>query len=144
MLRTLIQLRLILLQPFSNSPSHSTPSSTTHWQLRLRNLQPKHPPGHAGTVYQDQAMTDHSKTLQMARARNETREDTELRLDIPKWVMGVIDAENIARGSASSRKEVVNEILSVWAERKVHEATVVLRLANVNPTPLDSKAGSHG
>lgn len=89
-------------------------------------------------------MTENTESLQMARARNETREDTELRLDIPKWVMGVIDAENIARGSASSRKEVVNEILSVWAERKVHDATVVLRLANVNPTPLDSKVGGHG
>ena len=89
-------------------------------------------------------MTENTESLQMARARNETREDTELRLDIPKWVMGVIDAEGIVRGSASSRKEVVNEILSVWAERKVHDATVVLRLANVNPAPVDSKAGSHG
>lgn len=89
-------------------------------------------------------MTENTESLQMARARNEAREDTELRLDIPKWVMGVIDAEGIVRGSASSRKEVVNEILSVWAERKVHDATVVLRLANVNPTPVDSKAGSHG
>ncbi|WP_313330449.1 hypothetical protein [Comamonas sp.] len=89
-------------------------------------------------------MTENTESLQMARARNEAREDTELRLDIPKWVMGVIDAEGIVRGSASSRKEVVNEILASWAERKVHEATVVLRLANVNPTPMDSKEGSHG
>lgn len=89
-------------------------------------------------------MTDQSETPMFARARNEAREDTELRLDIPKWVMGVIDAEGIVRGSASSRKEVVNEILASWAERKVHEATVVLRLANVNPVPLDSKVGGHG
>ena len=88
-------------------------------------------------------MTDHTDIPMFARGRNDARDDTELRLDIPKWVMGAIDAEGIVRGSASSRKEVVNEILRVWAERKVHEATVMLRLTNLNPLASDSTGSAN-
>lgn len=78
-----------------------------------------------------------------ARSRNETKDDTELRTDIPKWVMGAIDAESINRGSDCSRKQVVNDVLEHWARQKIHEATVLLRLTEGNPVLPDS-AGDPG
>lgn len=74
-----------------------------------------------------------------ARGRNEGRPSTELRAEIPKDVMAVIDAHWMAQSDAkASRNSVVNEILRVWAEKKWHEASLVLRLAPGNPAGPDS------
>lgn len=75
-----------------------------------------------------------------ARGRNDDRCNTELRVDIPKAVMGVIDAAWMSRGGAkASRNSVVNEILQEWAEKKWHEASLVLQLVPGNPAPAESK-----
>lgn len=69
-----------------------------------------------------------------SRARNDDRDTTELRVEIPKSIMGVIDAHWMARGSTkASRSQVVNEILQEWAERKWQEASLVLQLVPEDP-----------
>lgn len=91
-------------------------------------------------------MNDHTQNQapMYAKARNDDLDDTELRLSIPKWLMGAIDAEQFARGSSCSRKQVVSDVLEVWARRRIHEATVLLRLTEGNPTSLDSEGRSNG
>lgn len=77
-----------------------------------------------------------------ARGRNDDRSHTDLRAEIPKGVMAVIDAHWMAQGEAkASRNSVVNEILRAWAEKKWHEASLVLRLAPGNPSGPDSLGG---
>lgn len=79
-----------------------------------------------------------------ARARNQDRDTTELRVEIPKAIMGVIDAHWMARtGAKASRNEVVNEILQEWAEKKWHEASLVLQLVPSNPVRPESEV-AHG
>lgn len=86
---------------------------------------------------------DHQPPM-FARARNNDRDTTELRAEIPKSVMGVIDAHWMSRGGAkASRNEVVNEILQEWAEKKWHEASLVLQLVPSNPVGVES-GGVHG
>lgn len=83
-------------------------------------------------------------TVQFAKPRNDARDDTELRIDIPKWLMGAIDAEQFVRGSGCSRKQVVIEVLEAWAKRRIHEATVLLRLTEGNPMPSDTGDAANG
>lgn len=79
-----------------------------------------------------------------ARGRSEERTTTELRAEIPKEIMGVIDAHWMARpGAKASRNEVVNEILKEWAARKWHEASLVLKLVPCNPDHLESEGAQH-
>lgn len=85
-------------------------------------------------------MADHLQLPAFARGRNDERDSTELRAEIPKSVMGVIDAHWMARGGAKgSRNAVVNEILQEWAEKKWHEASLVLQLVPGNPTLPESE-----
>jgi len=87
-------------------------------------------------------MNDH---IQFARARNAECDTTELRVEIPKDIMGVIDAHWMARGGAkASRNAVVNEILQAWAESKWHEASLVLQLVPGNPARPESGEMPHG
>lgn len=89
-------------------------------------------------------MADHNHQPVFARGRNDDRDTTELRAEIPKAVMNVIDAHWMARGSAKgSRNAVVNEILQEWAEKKWHEASLLLQFAPSNPTGPDSGKGAH-
>ena len=80
-----------------------------------------------------------------ARVRNDDRVTTELRVEIPKEIMGVIDASWMARaGAKASRNEVVNEILKEWAAKKWHEASLVLKLVPCNPDAAESEGLQHG
>lgn len=80
-----------------------------------------------------------------AKARNNDRDTTELRAEIPKSVMGVIDAHWMSRaGAKASRNEVVNEILQEWAEKKWHEASLVLQLVPSNPIGVESAEVARG
>lgn len=89
-------------------------------------------------------MSHDNKSPMFARARNPDLDDTQLSVSIPKWLMGAIDAEQHARGSGSSRKEVVIDVLETWARRRIHEATVLLRLTGGNHSVGDSGEQSHG
>lgn len=82
----------------------------------------------------------HSDLPMFARARNDERLNTELRVEIPKEIMGVIDAHWMARsGAKASRNDVVNEILKEWAAKKWHEASLVLKLVPCNPDASESE-----
>jgi hypothetical protein len=65
---------------------------------------------------------------------------TELRGEIPRWVVDILDAVVTARGGQSAnvhRTTVVTEVLSEWAEKKLHEASLITRLAAGNPNPTE-------
>lgn len=51
----------------------------------------------------------------------------ELRGDVSRDITDVLDA--VARSRRCSRMDVVEEVLSEWMARKIHESTLVLRLA---------------
>lgn len=72
-----------------------------------------------------------SDGLQFARGRNDDNDDTELRVDIHKTIMGVIDAHWRVRGG--SRASVVQKILGDWARLEIHAATVTTRVLRGNP-----------
>lgn len=84
-------------------------------------------------------MPDHEDIPMFARAQNTDRPNTELRVEIPKAVMSVIDAHWMAQGSAkANRQSVVNAVLTEWAEKRWHEASLVLRLVPCNPAGPES------
>ena len=58
--------------------------------------------------------------------------DVELRGNIPKDLLQLLDALMQA-GGHSNRMDVVIPVLWEFANRKVHEATLLLRMARVNP-----------
>ncbi len=60
----------------------------------------------------------------------------ELRGEIDKEIMDTIDGVvNARRGS--SRTEIITEILREWADAKVHESIMVLRVRGINPTQAE-------
>ena len=56
---------------------------------------------------------------------------TELRGDCPKDTVDVLDAIAHARGV--TRTDLVNEVLGNWCADRVHEASLILRMARGNP-----------
>lgn len=56
----------------------------------------------------------------------------ELRGDVARDITDVLDA--VARARRCSRMEVVEKVLAEWASSKVHESTLVLRLARRDGT----------
>ena len=59
----------------------------------------------------------------------------ELRGQVDKAVMDVLDACSIARGI--DRISLVEKVLSDWAARKVSEASVLQRIARGNPAVME-------
>lgn len=72
-----------------------------------------------------------------ARERNDDNDYTELRVLIPKKVMGVIDAHWMVRGG--SRASVINRVLGAWADLELHAASVTINVTGGNPSAVDSK-----
>lgn len=56
----------------------------------------------------------------------------ELRGECPRYVVDVLDAVSCANDR--TRTDLVNEILGEWADRKIHESTLINRVAGNNPT----------
>lgn len=56
----------------------------------------------------------------------------ELRVQLNEDELSVIDG--YCSGTGQDRTKVVRRILREWSEAKLHEATVVLRVAKRNPT----------
>lgn len=56
---------------------------------------------------------------------------TELRLELPADEVAVLDGYTQATGK--NRTQVVRDILKLWSEAKLHEATLILRVAGRNP-----------
>jgi hypothetical protein len=65
----------------------------------------------------------------------------ELRGDLPRDLVDVIDAVAISEGS--SRIDVVADVLAAWAAREVHRASLISRIAGRNPPPPDSTGLHH-
>ena len=66
---------------------------------------------------------------------------SELRAEVDRRTLAVMDGHCSATGKC--RTKLTNEILSAWAEQKLHESILVCRVAEVNPMAPDSdrKAG---
>lgn len=59
----------------------------------------------------------------------------ELRLDVPKSDLAILDGYCSASGR--SRSEVIRELLSKWSADKAHEATMICRVAGINPSQAE-------
>lgn len=66
----------------------------------------------------------------------------EIRLDVPSDDLAVLDGYCSATGA--NRTDVVRHLLSDWSEKKLHEATVILRVAGRNPPTSESERSSGG
>lgn len=64
-----------------------------------------------------------------------TSEAVEIRVKVPRFAIDVLDGISMAAGSF--RNELIAEILMDYAEKKHHEASLVLKLAGDNPRKLD-------
>jgi hypothetical protein len=56
---------------------------------------------------------------------------TELRLELPASEVSVLDGYTQATGK--TRTQVLRDILRMWSEAKLHEATLIMRVAGSNP-----------
>ena len=69
-------------------------------------------------------------------SRSPSRSDkTELRCEMPAHELTVLDG--VCNGDDRSRTDVVREILAEWSAKKLHAATIVCRVAGVNPMGSD-------
>jgi len=59
-------------------------------------------------------------------------DSTELRLEVPKDDVAVLDGYCSATGK--SRSEVIRSLLAAWSKDKAHEAMMICRVAGINPT----------
>jgi len=60
---------------------------------------------------------------------------TELRVQVQNEELSVLDGYCNATGKP--RTEVIRALLKEWSDRKLHEATLICRVAGCNPTSLD-------
>lgn len=56
----------------------------------------------------------------------------EVRVEIPADDLAVLDGYCSATGK--NRTDIIKGLLADWSERKLHDATIVLRVAGRNPT----------
>lgn len=61
----------------------------------------------------------------------------ELRVDVEAETAAVLDGYCSANGKC--RTVVVNEVLSKWAKKRVHEARVIVRVAGDKPEVAESE-----
>lgn len=61
---------------------------------------------------------------------------TEIRFEVEAQELSVIDG--YCSGTGKCRSEVIRFILSEWSKNQLHIATLVCRVAGVNPLPSDS------
>lgn len=61
----------------------------------------------------------------------------DLRGDVPRRIVDVLDAIAIARDV--SRATLMGEVLGAWADKVVHEASMVARVAGLKPLDADTE-----
>lgn len=61
----------------------------------------------------------------------------EIRVEVPNEELAVLDG--YCSATSESRTDVIRELLADWSNRKLHEATVILRVAG--RTPIGSESG---
>lgn len=79
---------------------------------------------------------DQDERPQFARASG-GQSVLELRGDCPRRIVDVLDAVSMARNI--SRTALVNEVLGAFAEKVVHEASLVARVAGLNPPQAEAE-----
>ena len=57
---------------------------------------------------------------------------TELRGECPRSIVNVLDAISMARGFPT-RNALVNQILTEWVDKVLHEHSVLQRVVGINP-----------
>ena len=62
----------------------------------------------------------------------------EVRFEVSPEALAVLDAYNHATGT--SRTSVMIQLLEEWSANKLHEATVILRVAGRNPSQSDGRS----
>lgn len=72
--------------------------------------------------------------LSVAFSRNSGR--SEIRLEVPDDELAVLDGYCQAAGKA--RTDVIRALLSEWSGKKLHEATLILRVARGNTGASES------
>jgi len=60
---------------------------------------------------------------------------TEIRIELPTAALAVLDGYCSANGN--NRTEVIRGLVESWSAARLHEATVICRVAGVNPWPSD-------
>lgn len=65
---------------------------------------------------------------------------TEVRFQMSCDDLAVIDG--YCNGTGKDRTTVIREVLGEWSREKLHVATVICRVAGVNPMSSDSRAHS--
>jgi hypothetical protein len=71
----------------------------------------------------------------MSRPRSPDSPTVELRGDCPRLTVEVLDA--VANARRICRTELVNSILSEWANQQLHEASLVRRVTRGNPAAAE-------
>ena len=66
----------------------------------------------------------------------------EIRVEVPDEHLAVLDG--YCSATSESRTDVIKELLAEWSKRKLHEASVILRVAGRNPIPLRPDSGHTG
>lgn len=66
-----------------------------------------------------------------SRPRNPDAVLVELRGQCPRLTVDVLDA--VARARGTNRNEIVNDILSKWADQQLTEASLIARVTRGNP-----------
>lgn len=56
----------------------------------------------------------------------------EIRFEVPNDELAVLDG--FCSATSANRTDIIRGLLREWSERKLHEATVILRVAGRNPT----------
>jgi hypothetical protein len=64
------------------------------------------------------------------------RDETEIRFMAPLSDVRVLDG--YCSGTGHDRSHVMREILHRWADDKLHEATIIVRVAAGNPSPPET------
>lgn len=64
-----------------------------------------------------------------------TEKMTEVRFQMSVDDLNVIDG--YCNGTGKDRTAVIRDVLGAWSKEKLHVATVICRVANVNPMALD-------
>ena len=81
------------------------------------------------------------ETPMFSRVNRTGEELAELRVSSPRITLAVIDSvaisETKSSGKMVSRTDIVNRILSEYAEHKIDEATLISNAINSYPTVLD-------
>lgn len=67
---------------------------------------------------------------------------TEVRVMVPVDHVAVIDAHAFANGT--DRTAVVRQVISEWSKREVHRATLICRVAGVDPAASDAAGQANG